>query len=1694
MGFFNLKRVYDMTGSHSYDYFNYNSGLHELKSQSFYRVESTGRLIPSKELTVLGKTLGLGEQQIEQVAATIKDERYYKLCPGYLALLAICRSTANASKEHSSCRDVRFFEYSRDYARRKLTDEGAKSTLEWLWKKAASEEDPDLARFSLIDLAINSCIKYLNQPEDEDRYHPDDFPRVAEWVVEKTKQLPKSAQDSIKKFFFTRFTHSTAIDQWLLDEEYSEPIINELSNINHFPRYIVTPSIYRYMKKKLNALVTESLDDDEIEILVQIARMAFDWPRREIVFCSVDDLDEKCARLLLIPGVYAKCKELLGGFGRVGSALANYDQPIIDTINQNKRISPAAMSLLRMADDRNFLSNDCVKRILTLSVKEAKDFYEAWEHLKRIKSSLATKQNFNVLLANPRQALNIADLFAGDGVLLSNVSLYSSLRSIEGILGQQVALSDKHRDSWFNLYRSLQKHPEFDFDLTTIKAMLQLTEQELKWVQELAELKPPPKIEHMNAVLNDTKYSPVAHWLAEKVAVAKLYNQAEQVRISSGGQRLPAPGDYESSMDDKFIVSARTNIEKVKEKYPELGEKVATEKKLADVESEIREMLLKRILAESQDNTEVKTFLTAENIKKLAARSDADLNKKAVGLFTAKDNTAQTAWRAYEPLAEVANWPNLLTKPDSSSAKARVFSTMATTHGTDNEGKDVTQDSAANDVRRLAALCFLASQDKQAVTKESVRKSLEDSFVHYVAEIRRAHNSGNIGTDNPSCYPGCISRLGQILTVHPLFAKEESSEEVDENVSVSQEIENVIRASLQEVISNRLSDLAMGSERRLLLSAINLYSIDTADSLATSKDNVELNLSWTDDDILDAFNNSSVDTLLWPRDTLNEADEVEAKAAYLEQVKAERQRLMADLCGEDGSKIFDLVKDRLTRKKALFVDEEISYLIAKNLANLPRLVGIPGELLEAVRSPEHSASQNVEQNAAVEEEAIVSSNNPFGADPSMAGPYKVIAFNKLREHPHSIDFELAEDWVNKLFQGSAMVFFQQGEQAGVKMVGQKSVDDILKDSALPDNISREKFELAIRDAKAFIGEIDKTTAPVDLTQPSQARDNESSASGQSNKKKAEAPDVFGDVPLKADDSSRFDASVWDVPDLARPDINIEEVLTKAYEKDYKDKKRELEGNKESPKPKSWPSRDSLHAKLLKKLNALRTTPQQSRANGLKAALDFLYAAQNSHLDGNNDDPELRTLLVEANTLDAVKGKGGYWDSVIAPFAQALATEEKIQAQKAAQAAQIKLLHDSEAAYQHICDEIQKIEQDTSENFDKTAEQKFPGLKHIWEQSTEDTLEVNLTNWMQTSNDELAKEREILDKERKKYQERQQSMQTDQTLEPRAVLSTKKISQDFIDRYCAKKAAIFAERARIKMEEEQIAAAEKARVKAEAEQAVAAEKAKCDELKLAESYKPNLDKLADNFCHSLKEEWTEGIPCIPKEYAVKKLQQLQGIPLEKNSPNYYSRRMALAILCYYIRSEKIPGRKSEPQASRPILSDQAIKYLQEHANEADKKSDKTSYVQKVELMLTQLENGNYIYLQQEASVNTGFGYRTDGKDIFKDKTDQEPLLVQQMKMAIKRYNNNPNNAQDKIDGLGKNKQAYEYLMSRATAAAEILDATNEKVQKVNQLIKALSSGDADKVAKAAAIKTGWWGKFVDATGVDYFPDPKRKPKM
>jgi hypothetical protein len=101
-----------------------------------------------------------------------------------------------------------------------------------------------------------------------------------------------------------------------------------------------------------------------------------------------------------------------------------------------------------------------------------------------------------------------------------------------------------------------------------------------------------------------------------------------------------------------------------------------------------------------------------------------------------------------------------LTAPSADDAHEEVFNIAET------GVKPINLQAASDIIRSMAAHYYLVATDER-LTPDGRDTALE-SFINAIVEIRRAHNdtSFEVG-DNPSCFPGCFTRLHEVTKRNP---------------------------------------------------------------------------------------------------------------------------------------------------------------------------------------------------------------------------------------------------------------------------------------------------------------------------------------------------------------------------------------------------------------------------------------------------------------------------------------------------------------------------------------------------------------------------------------------------------------------------------------------------------------------------------------------------------------------------------------------------------------------------------------------------------------------------------------------------------------------------------------------------------------------------------------------------------------
>lgn len=174
--------------------------------------------------------------------------------------------------------------------------------------------------------------------------------------------------------------------------------------------------------------------------------------------------------------------------------------------------------------------------------------------------------------------------------------------------------------------------------------------------------------------------------------------------------------------------------------------------KVANIEKDIKAFLLAEILATCKQNpsprgNELIAYIE-NNRSALVEGRDQAIMQGMRQLATSNEDSAQIAWRAYDPGATYnRNWENLLTPRMENTT---VYTTAAASGGA------LSVRIASELARYRIAMYFLA-----------IGELNKENFIQQIADMRRANAIDE--RDCPSCYPGTIGRIGKLGAGHPRF-------------------------------------------------------------------------------------------------------------------------------------------------------------------------------------------------------------------------------------------------------------------------------------------------------------------------------------------------------------------------------------------------------------------------------------------------------------------------------------------------------------------------------------------------------------------------------------------------------------------------------------------------------------------------------------------------------------------------------------------------------------------------------------------------------------------------------------------------------------------------------------------------------------------------------------------------------------
>lgn len=234
---------------------------------------------------------------------------------------------------------------------------------------------------------------------------------------------------------------------------------------------------------------------------------------------------------------------------------------------------------------------------------------------------------------------------------------------------------------------------------------------------------------------------------------------------------------------------------------------------IAAIEVKIRELLLNAILMQAQESQDQKVieFINQNKADLIAAQDE--ITKASVAIFTLNGTTdyAQAAMRGYNPYAPVKDpkqWPNLLTKPLTNE---EIWTTEIAHKG------ELGAFEAFAILKERIAYYYIAVIDPFDGDADT-RQSRITNFITKLADIRNAH-----GIDDPTCYPGALTRIADMGTFHtvaqlPPTTKEMVTSYIQEKaLKVFQDkLNTLIDMEAKEALYNALVELTENTAKRII--------------------------------------------------------------------------------------------------------------------------------------------------------------------------------------------------------------------------------------------------------------------------------------------------------------------------------------------------------------------------------------------------------------------------------------------------------------------------------------------------------------------------------------------------------------------------------------------------------------------------------------------------------------------------------------------------------------------------------------------------------------------------------------------------------------------------------------------------------------------------------------------------------------
>ena len=189
----------------------------------------------------------------------------------------------------------------------------------------------------------------------------------------------------------------------------------------------------------------------------------------------------------------------------------------------------------------------------------------------------------------------------------------------------------------------------------------------------------------------------------------------------------------------------------------------------------IKDFLLNYLIQDTDTPAHIKAWIRASKAILLNSMHQRHyvVTQESHHILNSVSQEAQIAWRNFDEYAPSNNeWPNLLTTPQFTDSNYVVYDMV--------EGQRPTKYAAKNQCRLTLAYYFLALMDDTLTVEQ--KNVVSTSFVGQLADIRRAHNKldgvddGRL--DNPSCFPGTLTRIAKMGDFHPFIELPPEPEEI----------------------------------------------------------------------------------------------------------------------------------------------------------------------------------------------------------------------------------------------------------------------------------------------------------------------------------------------------------------------------------------------------------------------------------------------------------------------------------------------------------------------------------------------------------------------------------------------------------------------------------------------------------------------------------------------------------------------------------------------------------------------------------------------------------------------------------------------------------------------------------------------------------------------------------------------------